>query len=87
MSVTLHHISPDWTLRNFIWSTSEYNLDDHTAANIGKFYLENVPDAPFRLVAPFRLRSKKHLVQQKSLISLNSFTRYAAFLSRLAAIT
>ena len=51
MSVTLHHISPDWTLRNFIWSTSEYNLDDHTAANIGKFYLENVPDAPFRLVA------------------------------------
>lgn len=51
MSVTLHHVSPDWTLRNFIWSTAEYNLDDHTAANIGKFYLENVPDAPFRLVA------------------------------------
>ena len=51
MSVTLHHISPDWCLHNFIWSTVEYNLDDHTAANIGKSYLENVPDAPYRLVA------------------------------------
>jgi hypothetical protein len=35
----------------FIWSTVEYDLDDHTEANIGTFYLENVPDAPFRLVA------------------------------------
>ena len=51
MSVTLHHISRDWCLHNFIWSTVEYNLDDHTAANIGKSYLENVPDAPYRLVA------------------------------------
>ncbi len=51
MSVTVHHISPVWTLRNFIWSTVEYTLDDHTAANIGMFYLENVPDAPFWLVA------------------------------------
>ncbi|CAB4038001.1 Hypothetical predicted protein [Paramuricea clavata] len=29
----------------------EYDLHDHTTANIGTFYLENVPDAPFRLVA------------------------------------
>ena len=36
---------------NFVWSTVEYDLDDHTKANIGTFYLENVPDAPFRLVA------------------------------------
>ena len=32
-------------MQNFIWSTVDYNLDDQTAANIGKFYLENVPDA------------------------------------------
>ena len=37
MSVTRHHISPDWCLHNFIWSTVEYNLNDHMAANIGKF--------------------------------------------------
>ena len=30
MSVTLHHIDTDWNnLRSFIWSTNEYNLEDH----------------------------------------------------------
>ena len=51
MSVTVHHIDTDWNnLSSFIWSTNEYNLEDHSAASISKCYLENVPDAPFRLV-------------------------------------
>jgi hypothetical protein len=51
MSVTVHHIDADWNnLSSFIWSTTKYNLEDHTASSISKCYLENVPDAPFRLV-------------------------------------
>ena len=49
MSVTIHHITTNWNLNSFIWSTSEYNLEDHTAPNISKFYLKHIPDAPFRL--------------------------------------
>ena len=37
-------------MHNFIWSTVEYNVDDQVAANNGKFYLQNVPDALHRLV-------------------------------------
>ncbi|CAB3982065.1 zinc finger BED domain-containing 1-like [Paramuricea clavata] len=51
MSVTVHHIDTDWNnLSSFIWSTTEYNLEDHRAPSISKCYLENVPEAPFRLV-------------------------------------
>lgn len=50
MTVTIHHINTNWNLKSYIWSTSEYDLEDHTAQNISKFYLEHVPDAPFRLV-------------------------------------
>ena len=51
MSVTVHHIDADWNnLSSFIWSTTEYNLEDHRAPSISKCYLENVPDAPFLLV-------------------------------------
>ena len=49
MTVTIHHINTNWNLKNYIWSTNEYDLEDHTAQNISK-YLEHVPDAPFRLV-------------------------------------
>ena len=35
-------------MHNFLWSTVEHNLDDHTAANIGKFYLAH--DAPYCLI-------------------------------------
>ena len=72
MSVTVHHISPDWTLCNFIWSTVEYDLDDHTAANIGTFYLENVPDATFRLVATDKRRFGIFLKMIKLVVLLTS---------------
>jgi hypothetical protein len=35
MSVTVHHIDADWNnLSSFIWSTTEYNLEDHRAPSI-----------------------------------------------------
>ena len=39
MSVTVHHIHADWNnLSSFIWSTTKYNLEDHTASSISKCY-------------------------------------------------
>lgn len=37
VSVTVHHIDANWkNLSSFIWSTNEYNFEDHTAASISK---------------------------------------------------
>ncbi len=59
MSVTVHHISPDWTLHNFIWSRVEYTLDDHTAANIGYGLLQPTTQTQCQLLFDIFLKMIK----------------------------